>query len=180
MDLSNPPAGPLAGNLLSDIRALIDSARGHVAQSVNAGLVRLYWSVGRRIRRELLKDKRAEYGQKIPQTLSGKLTRECGRGFGQQNLLNMIRFAAVFPDCEIVQTMSAKLGWSHFVELLFITDPPKRDFYAEDVPLGALESGGIPANKPEVCDGLITGSSWWVRFLGGGRAMRGMEFMVSD
>jgi hypothetical protein len=39
----------------------------------------------------------------------------------------MIKFA----DCEIVSTLSKQLGWSHFVEIIPLQDPLKRDFYAE-------------------------------------------------
>lgn len=125
------PADQAVGKLLTDIRALIGSARDQVAQAVNAGLVRLYWSVGQRIRQDILSEKRAEYGQRIVQTLSGKLTREYGQGFGRQNLFSMVRFAEVFPDAKIVQTLSGQLGWSHFVELISMADPLKREFYAE-------------------------------------------------
>ena len=117
--------------LYQDIRSLIDSARSQVAQTVNVGLVGLYWSVGRRIRQDLLKEKRAEYGEKIVQTLSAQLKRDYGDGFGRRNLFNMVRFAEVFPDGKIVQTLSAQLGWSHFVELISMADPLKRNFYAE-------------------------------------------------
>jgi predicted nuclease of restriction endonuclease-like (RecB) superfamily len=43
----------------------------------------------------------------------------------------MIRFAECFPDQQIVQTLSAQLGWSHFIEMLPFDDPLKREFYAE-------------------------------------------------
>src|SRR6516225_3122279 len=43
----------------------------------------------------------------------------------------MVRFAETFPESPIVQTLSAQLGWSHFIELLPIDDALKRDFYAE-------------------------------------------------
>ncbi len=55
--------------LLGDIRGLIEAGREQVAQAVNAGLVLLYWSVGERIRREILGNKRAEYGEEILPTL---------------------------------------------------------------------------------------------------------------
>lgn len=54
-----------------------------------------YWSVGKRIRQDILKEHRAEYGAKI------------------------------------VPTVSAHLGWSHFVEIIPFKDKLKRDFYAE-------------------------------------------------
>lgn len=123
------PTDQAAGKLLTDIRTLIDSARGHVAQAVNAGLVRLYWNVGRRIGQDILKEERAEYGEKIVQTLSAQLKRDYGDGFGRRNLFNMVRFAEVFPDAKIVQTLSGQLGWSHFSELISMADSLKRDFY---------------------------------------------------
>ena len=43
----------------------------------------------------------------------------------------MIKFAELFPDGEIVSTLSRQLSWSHFIELLQLKDPLQRDFYAE-------------------------------------------------
>lgn len=43
----------------------------------------------------------------------------------------MIQFYELFPDSEIVATMSRQLGWSHFIELIPISDPLKREFYIE-------------------------------------------------
>ena len=117
--------------LLGDIRSLIEAGREQVAQAVNAGLVLLYWSVGERIRREILGNKRAEYGEEILPTLSAKLVVEYGQGFSPRNLARMIRFAEVLPEHAIVSTLSRQLGWSHFVEILGMDDPLKRDFYAE-------------------------------------------------
>ena len=58
--------------LLSDLRSLILEARQDVARRVNSALVMLYWKVGHRIRKEILKEK-AEYGKQIFSTLSKKL-----------------------------------------------------------------------------------------------------------
>lgn len=62
------PAVP--GDLLSDLRALIDSARDTTARAVNSALVVLYWSVGDRVRRDILQEKRAGYGEQIVGALS--------------------------------------------------------------------------------------------------------------
>jgi predicted nuclease of restriction endonuclease-like (RecB) superfamily len=43
----------------------------------------------------------------------------------------MLRFAELFPDRLIVQTVSGQLSWSHFVELLTLEEPLKREFYTE-------------------------------------------------
>ena len=119
------------GRLLADVRALIEAARRQVAQAVNAGLVTLYWHVGKRIRQEVLGEERAAYGEQIVNALSTQLTAEYGRGFTRTNLSYMMRFAEVFPDEQIVHALREKLSWTHFRELISIDDPLKREFYAE-------------------------------------------------
>lgn len=117
--------------LVSDLRGIIISTRLTVARGVNAALVMLYWKVGDRIRRNVLNEKRAEYGSEILPTLSAKLVPEFGQGFSPRNLARMISFSEAMPDEEIVSTLSTQLGWSHFVELLPLHKPHQRDFYAE-------------------------------------------------
>jgi predicted nuclease of restriction endonuclease-like (RecB) superfamily len=117
--------------LLKDLRDLIHEARQDVARQVNSALVLLYWRVGKRIRHDILKEKRAGYGKEIVPTLSRQLVREFGNGYSRPNLFRMIRFAEVFPDEQIVSTLSRQLGWSHFVEIIPLEDDLKRDFYAE-------------------------------------------------
>jgi len=117
--------------LLGDLRQLIEAAREQTARAVNSTLVSMYWQIGKRIREDVLQNQRAEYGKEIVSTLSKELTMEYGRGFGRRNLEQMLRFAEVFPDRRIAQTLSAQLSWSHFVELIPLADSLKRDFYAE-------------------------------------------------
>jgi predicted nuclease of restriction endonuclease-like (RecB) superfamily len=62
------------GDLIGDIRSLIETARHNVAVTVNAGLTILYWQIGSRIRRDILKEKRADYGKEIVATLSRQLS----------------------------------------------------------------------------------------------------------
>jgi len=64
-------------------------------------------------------------------TLSAQLKEEFGEGFSARNLFRMIRFAEAFPDRAIVSTLSAQLGWSHFVEIIPLDDTLKRDFYSD-------------------------------------------------
>ncbi len=99
--------------LLTDVRELILAAREGVARTVNAGLTLLYWEIGTRIHKNILEEKRAEYGKQIFYALSRKLEAEFGRGFSQANLFHMARFAEVFPDRKIVQSLTAQLGWTH-------------------------------------------------------------------
>jgi len=117
--------------LLQDLREMIAGARQDVARSVDSVLVMLYWNVGRRIRKEILKERRADYGERILPTLSAKLVLEFGSGFSERNLANMIRFAEVYPNPKILHALSAKLSWTHFRQIIYLDDPLQRDFYAE-------------------------------------------------
>ncbi len=117
--------------MLAEVRGLILEGRQQTARLVNAGLTLLYWKVGDRVRREILKEGRAEYGAEIVRTLSAQLELEFGRGFGEKSLHRMVQFAEAFSDPQIVATLSRQLGWSHFREILPIEDSLKRDFYAE-------------------------------------------------
>jgi len=122
---------PNPSTLTSDLRHLILSSRQGVARGVNAALVILYWQIGRRIRTDILSEKRAEYGEEILPTLSAKLVPEFGHGFSPRNLARMISLAEAFPEQRIIATLSKELGWSHFVELLPLKKHLQRDFYAE-------------------------------------------------
>ncbi|MEW6207035.1 MAG: PDDEXK nuclease domain-containing protein [Acidobacteriota bacterium] len=136
-----------ADSLLRDVREMIAAAREEVAQAVNSRLVILYWSVGRRIRQDILKNKRAEYGEEILPTLSAKLVPEFGKGFSARNLARMIKFAEAFPDAEIVSTLSRQLSWSHFVEIIPLRDQLQRDFYAE---MCRIERWGVRALRTKI------------------------------
>lgn len=117
--------------LLAELRGLIEAARLHVAQTVNSTLTMLYWHVGQRIRREVLKNERAEYGEQIVSTLSTQLVAEYGQAFGERSLRRMLQFAEVFSDEAIVETLSQHLSWSHFIEILPLKQPLEREYYAE-------------------------------------------------
>jgi predicted nuclease of restriction endonuclease-like (RecB) superfamily len=117
--------------LLTDVRALIEQARERTAQAVNAEMTMLYWHIGERIRKDILREERAAYGEQIVATLSRQLTEEYGRGFEIKTLRRMIQFAEEFPEKPIVATLSRQLGWSHFKEIIPLKDRLKRDFYIE-------------------------------------------------
>jgi predicted nuclease of restriction endonuclease-like (RecB) superfamily len=117
--------------LIQDVRRIIEESRASVAAAVNTGLTMLYWRIGRRVRQEILQEGRATYGDAIVATLSRQLKGEYGRGFSAKNLRNMIRFAEVFPDEEIVSPLWRQLSWSHFREIIYRNDPLQREFYAQ-------------------------------------------------
>lgn len=118
-------------NLLKDLRGLITTTRQQVARQVNSALVLLYWRVGQRIRQDVLKEKRAERGERIVSSVGRELNAEFGQGFSKRNLWNMIRFAEVFPNERIVHALRAQLGWTHLKQIIYLKDSLKRDFYSE-------------------------------------------------
>lgn len=126
-----PKSAALAKPLLADVRELILAAREAVSRTIDSGLVTLYWHIGRRIHQNILKEKRAEYGEKIIAALGRQLEIEFGRGFTAKNLHRMVQFAEVFPDEQIVAALRRQLGWTHFRMLIPMENPLQRDFYAE-------------------------------------------------
>lgn len=119
------------GALLDRISLLIEQTHAVVAAQANAALTLMNWHIGRMIDLEVLQEGRAGYDQEIVATLSPQLTSRFGRGFDRSNLYRMIKFSQVFPDVEIVATLSQQLGWSHFKVLLPVRTPEARAFYIE-------------------------------------------------
>ena len=121
----------VSDDLVDELRKLIQQTRSGVAQTVNSALVQMSWQIGTRVRTEILKNERADYGKQICLTLSNELTAEFGVGFSKANLLRMVQFSERFPDSKIVVTLSRQLSWSHFLAIIPRKDPLKREFYAE-------------------------------------------------
>ena len=116
--------------LYSQIAQLLQNARKAVAVQVNNALVLTYWNVGRLIIEDEQNNKqRAEYGKQVLNELSKRLTKEFGKGFSRSNLHWMRMLYIKYPIC---QTLSNKLTWSHYCELLTIADDDKRMFYEKE------------------------------------------------
>ncbi len=128
---SGTDLAPETEALALDIARMIETARIQVARTANAALTTLYWQIGTRIRQDVLKDQRAEYGAEIVAALGRQLEARFGRGFGEKNLRRMMQFSETFPDAKIVAALLRQLGWTHFTMLMPLKDPLKRDFYAE-------------------------------------------------
>ncbi len=104
--------------------------RQTVINQVNTQLLTAYWNIGRRICEfEQTGPERADYGRQTIKLLAKELTKEFGKGFSASNLQFMRRF---FQMYQIQQTLSVKLSWSHYCELLSISDENKRSFYEKE------------------------------------------------
>jgi len=117
-------------DVYSSIKELMDNARNKVAREVNNILIQTYWEIGRVIiEDEQGNSDRAKYGKQLVTDLSKRLTKEYGKGFSRSNLQNMRNFYLSYPIC---QTLSGKLSWSHYCELLSISNEQKRSFYEKE------------------------------------------------
>jgi len=106
--------------------------------SINKELLQAYWEIGKYIVDFEQKGKiKAEYGKKLLVHLSKDLKTSHGKGFSRTNLVYMRLF---YTKYQISQTLSDQLSWSHYVELLNISDDLERSFYEKQT---ALEKWSI-------------------------------------
>jgi predicted nuclease of restriction endonuclease-like (RecB) superfamily len=134
------PETPEYQKLFHDIVQMIQQGRNRVATEVNATVVLLYWSIGKRINDAILIDKRADYGDQIIENISAQLSRDFGKGYSRSALFRMVRFARLYPNNQIVATVSRQLSWSHVVLLCQMDEDIRRDFYLH---MACIEHWGV-------------------------------------
>ena len=116
-------------SLIEQIGGLLQSGRQKAIQSVNTILVQTYWQIGRYIVEfEQHGNERAEYGTQLFERLSKDLTTAYGKGFGRSNLLYMRKLYLSF---QISGTLSHKLTWSHYYEILKADSELEIGFYSK-------------------------------------------------
>lgn len=120
----------MTNEMIEQIKQVMGQARANVAKAVNNELITAYWNIGRIIvEHEQENNERAAYGKQTLKELSKVLTEEFGKGFSVSNLQFMRRF---YQTYQIQQTLSVKLSWSHYCELLLISEDDKRSFYEKE------------------------------------------------
>ena len=78
--------------LFQDACQIIEQAQAAAYRAVDVTLIKRNWLLGLRIQHEVLKDKRAEYGEQVVKNLSKRLMARYGEGFTWRNLYNYIDF----------------------------------------------------------------------------------------
>lgn len=116
-------------NIFHNIKTLIINSKNKVYTTVNTEMLNLYWNIGKVIMEIQQGDERASYGEAVLEKLSQRLTDEFGKGFSSRNLRTMRKFYLTYP---IWKTVSSKLSWSHYLELIKIEEEPKRSFYLNE------------------------------------------------
>lgn len=117
-------------DLYNKIVEKIERTKRNVAIKINNDMTILYWYIGKDIKENILKYEKAEYGKKIIKDLSIRLIEKYGRGYSYSNLYRMLQVYEYFEDFSIFATLSQKLNWSHFIEIVKIQSDIKRKFYA--------------------------------------------------
>ena len=128
--------------LYSRVSGHIERAKQQILRSIDVEMVKAYWLAGRDIvQAEQAGEGRAEYGQYIIRTLSERLTTRYKRGFSETNLKDMRKFFLenqLDSHYSIRRTLcdesgspqfSPELGWSHYRELMRISNLEARAFY---------------------------------------------------
>ncbi len=145
--------------LFDRVVVILEQARNQVVRSVNSSMVAAYWLIGRELVLEIQGGKkRAQYGEKILNSLSIRLSKRYGSGFSIPNLQNFRKFYLAFPDririqyeagtksvrfakistiqyplsTESGEGFSPNLSWTHYRALMRVTDEAGRAFYERE------------------------------------------------
>ena len=151
---------------ISDIKAIVYTAKQKAYQAADTYQVVSNWLVGRRIvEQEQHGQERAQYGKHIVELASEALTAEFGKGYSIVNIKSFRKFYLTFNNLLIGQTPSAQsengltikgqtvsaelelakmlpsnLSWSHYERLMRIKNEDERDWYMREV---AEENWGV-------------------------------------
>lgn len=130
-DLQNIDTLKESFQLYTDVCRIIDDTRNRVAVYVNSEVCHTNWRIGKRIKEDVLFNKRAEYGKQVVKNLSVRLTERYGKGWSLQTLQHCIRAAYTFTEEEIVYAVRMQFSWTQLRSVMFISDPLARQFYMQ-------------------------------------------------
>ena len=96
--------------------------------SKNRNELNTYYEVGKLLIEAQGGEDRAKYGDELIKDFSKRLINEVEKKYNERTLRRMRQFYVVFNN-EIWSTMSTKLTWSHYVELLPLKDVKEINYY---------------------------------------------------
>lgn len=118
---------------LRQLQARIQQTRVRTVLAANAGMITLYWELGRTI---LDRQAHEGWGTKVIDRLSHDLREAFPdmAGLSPRNLKYMRAFAAAWPDAELVQRLVARIPWRQNIAILeHLEDREERIWYAQQI-----------------------------------------------
>lgn len=113
--------------LIDNIGTTLRRRKENTVKAVNQELITANQEIGKHIVEfEQGGKETADYGSSLLSNLSKDLKLAYGKGFGKSNLYLFRKFYLTYSN---FQTLSGKLSWSHYAELLTISDDKARSFY---------------------------------------------------
>lgn len=136
--------------LVNRIVSLVSDTKDHLLRHIDDTLVITNWHIGEYIVEfEQDGNARAKYGEGLMRKLSKRLTLQLGKGYSLSNLHNMRRLYLYYPK---IQTVSGKLSWSHWCELLELDDDLERQFYENEC---MSQQWGVRTLRRQINSGLF-------------------------
>ena len=145
-------------DLLKNIGSTIETGRNNALSALNEQILLTYWEIGRHIVEfEQHGSERAEYGTALINNLSNDLKVRHGRGFSRSNIQLMRLFYIKYPKYQTSgksrkSQTSGKLTWSHYSELLGVSDDMARSFYEQQ---GTKENWSVRELKRQIDSALF-------------------------
>lgn len=145
-------------NLLKNIGSTIETGRNNALSALNEQILLTYWEIGRHIVEfEQHGSERAEYGTALINNLSNDLKIRHGKGFSRSNIQLMRLFYIKYPKYQTSgksrkSQTSGKLTWSHYSELLGVSDDMARSFYEQQ---GIKENWSVRELKRQIDSALF-------------------------
>lgn len=120
-------------NVIADVKQIIELVREKTYSSVNTLMIQSNWMIGKRIVEEEQGGvARAEYGKSLLKNLAEELVPIYGNAYSVRRLQDYRQFYLYFRDIEIWHSRVPNLTWTHYRELLAVSDKDARLWYMEE------------------------------------------------
>ena len=120
-------------DIIADIKQIIEQARKQAYTSINTLMIQSNWLVGRRIvEEEQGGATRAEYGKALLKNLATELMPIYGNSCSARRLQDYRQFYLYFRDIEIWHSRVPNLTWTHYRELITVSDEIARHWYMQE------------------------------------------------
>ena len=122
-----------SADFIADIKQIIEHSRKQAYAAINTVMIRSYWLVGRRlVEEEQGGAVRAEYGKALLKKLAAELVPLYGNTYTVRRLQDYRQFYLYFKDIEIWHSRVPNLTWTHYRELLTVSDETARHWYMHE------------------------------------------------